>query len=214
MTAIELGKPGEADGAKVGELLAQTNENLGVEVAHALGDSAYSSAEAQRQAAEAGVELATKMPSSPKGKFGPERFQVNVQGDQARCPAGHLSDKVARQGDALLHKWDADVCATCPFKADCTEARARTLRVRSDFHARRRREKWARSTKGRAVLRERVAVEHAIARMKNLGAGVSRYFGRAKTKVQWLWTAALVNLLALFRLGAFEEDHALAGAGA
>jgi hypothetical protein len=37
-------------------------------------------------------------------------------------------------------------------------------------------------------------VEHAIGRIKYLGAGTARYFGRTKTKAQWLWTAAVVNL--------------------
>ena len=37
-------------------------------------------------------------------------------------------------------------------------------------------------------------VEHAIGRLKNLGVGSARYFGRAKTRAQWLWAAAVANL--------------------
>src|SRR5690606_22180360 len=36
--------------------------------------------------------------------------------------------------------------------------------------------------------------QHAIGRLKNLGAGVARCFGRAKTKVEWMWYAAVANL--------------------
>jgi hypothetical protein len=44
------------------------------------------------------------------------------------------------------------------------------------------------------VLKRRVVVEHAIGRLKNRGAGRARYFGRLKTRAQWLWSAAVVNL--------------------
>jgi len=44
------------------------------------------------------------------------------------------------------------------------------------------------------MLRQRIAVEHGFGRLKNLGAGAARYFGRAKTQTQWLWTAAAANL--------------------
>jgi len=39
-----------------------------------------------------------------------------------------------------------------------------------------------------------VVVEHAIGRLKHLGAGASRYFGQLKTKAQWMWSAAVANL--------------------
>ena len=39
-----------------------------------------------------------------------------------------------------------------------------------------------------------MAVEPALGRMKNLGAGHSRYFGKAKIKSHLLWSAAVVNL--------------------
>jgi len=71
--------------------------------------------------------------------------------------------------------------------------------VRPDFHGRRERERWAESQEGRELLRKRVVVEHAIGRLKNLGAGTARYFGRAKTEAQWLWTAAVVNLSLIWR---------------
>jgi hypothetical protein len=36
--------------------------------------------------------------------------------------------------------------------------------------------------------------------VKNLGAGTARYFGRKKTKIQWLWACALVNLRRIWAL--------------
>ena len=56
-----------------------------------------------------------------------------------------------------------------------------------------------RSKEGRLLLRQRVAVEHAIGRVKNLGAGAARCFGRAKTKIEWMWYAAVANLTLVWR---------------
>jgi hypothetical protein len=57
-----------------------------------------------------------------------------------------------------------------------------------------RRRQWAKSHEARDKLRQRVSVEHAIGRLKNLGAGQARYMGRDKTQAQWMWTAAVANL--------------------
>src|SRR5690606_4974789 len=41
---------------------------------------------------------------------------------------------------------------------------------------------------------ERQTVEHRLARMMQLGARQARYFGRAKSQLQWLLTATVANL--------------------
>ena len=82
------------------------------------------------------------------------------------------------------------------------------MRVADDFHDRRRREEYARSDIGRAILHDRVAVEHAIGRQKNAGAGKSRYMGRRKTLWQWFWIGALNNLKLAWR----SAEPVLAGA--
>ncbi len=146
------------------------------------------------QAAELNVELVTKMPSAPKDRLAPEQFHVSEDGDHARCPAGIDSTRVDKNKDCKVHKWDPAACQACELKQACRRASSRSLQVAPDFHERRKREHYARSEQGRRQLRQRVAVEHAIARLKNLGAGTARYLGRAKTLAQWLWTAAVSNL--------------------
>lgn len=194
ITAVDISSPGEADGEKVGDLFGQSSENTGREIDGGLGDCAYSSAEPQKQAKESGVDLKTKMPAPPKGRFGPGDFEVSDDRQTASCPAGHPSVKHYNAKDGVLHIWSPSLCESCPLKPKCTKAAKRQLIVRPDFHSRRRRERWARSEEGRLELRLRVIVEHVIGRMKNLGAGTARYFGQAKTKAQWQWTAAVVNL--------------------
>lgn len=200
ITAVEVDAPGTADGRHVESLIEQTQNTTGIKVDEAIGDSAYSSREAIKQAQRCHVNIKSKMPSPPKGKFGPGDFQVSEDGLQAFCPAGHPSMKSVLRKDGRVHLWPTERCSVCQFKDQCLrkDANRRTLSVVHDFHDRRRREQEAKSPEGRSHLRKRIAVEHAIGRIKNLGAGTARYFGQLKTESQWLWTAATVNLMKVF----------------
>jgi len=194
ITAVEVTAPAEPDGARVKSLLEQTQQTTDLPVLQALGDTAYSTRTALAQADEALLDLVTKMPSPPAGRLGPGAFEVSPDGKTAHCPAGLDSVKVKSNHGGYLHVWSPGVCGPCSLKQACTKALARSLSVLPDFHERRERERYARSAEGRALLRERTAVEHAIGRLKNLGAGSARHFGRAKARTQWLWTAAVANL--------------------
>jgi len=199
ITAVTTTAPGESDGAQVKGLLEETLRTTGQEISSALGDCAYSSRKALIQAEEIGVDLKTRMPSSSKvGLFGASDFEVSEAGRMARCPAGHKSQSQGKRktqaGAGIQHRWAEALCSVCPLKEQCTKAKRRTLYVPPDFHERRRREAHARSPQGLEELRLRIVVEHAIARLKNLGAGTARYVGRAKTRAQWLWCAAIANL--------------------
>lgn len=194
ITAVDVTAPAQADGAQIKSLLEKTQQTTELPVEQALGDTAYSSRTAIAAADEVGVELVTKMPSPPKGRYGPGAFQVSADGKNARCPAGIPSARAVRRADALVHHWSPESCGGCRLRDTCTKAAARTLFVPPDFHERRERERYASSTSGRSVLRQRIAVEHGFGRLKNLGAGAARYFGRANTHAQWLWTAAAANL--------------------
>lgn len=204
ITAVIMDEPGKADGAQVEALLEQTKKNTGREIDIALGDCGYSTREAAEQAARAGVELHTKMPGHRKGYYGPGDFEVSEDLRTAYCPAdlesARRSSRNAKDGQPaqVRHTWNPAFCGACPLKAGCTSGKSRTLSVPEDFHERRRREQYARSPEGRQELRQRVGVEHAIGRVKNLGAGKSRYFGRSKTQSQWFWTVAVANLSLIF----------------
>lgn len=195
ITAVAVTAPGTADGAMVGPLLEQSAQATGCEIAQALGDTAYSSRDALAQAKAAGVELVTKMPPDPKGRLPLGSFHVSEDRLHAVCPAGIESARRTRRHRDVIHLWSPAACGTCAMRERCTKAAARTMLVPPDFHERRERERYALSPDGRRLLRLRLAVEHAFGRTKNLGARVARCFGRKKTRVQWLWTAAVANLL-------------------
>ena len=195
ITAVAMTAPGESDGSQVHELLEETERTTKREVTVALGDTAYGTRPAQEQARTAGVELKTKMSLKRRGgRFVASDFEVSRDRQQAQCPAGHPSARRRCRRDAILHGWDPEVCARCALRERCTIGRHRTLTVRTDFHDRRAREQWSRTPEGQRLLRQRMVVEHGFGRMKHRGAGAARCFGRAKTKDQWSWTAAVVNL--------------------
>lgn len=194
ITAVEMTTPGDSDGSQVKALIEQTERNTQTPVDQALGDTAYSSATAVSQAKDAEVDLVAKMPSPPAGRFGPDAFTVSADGRTATCPAGNPSLHVYRNKDGLEHTWSAKMCSICPLRSKCTTGKYRTLRVPPNFHDRRERERHVRSEEGRLLLRQRVKAEHGIGRLKNLGAGAARCFGRAKTKIEWMWYAAVANL--------------------
>jgi len=229
ITAIDVSAPAESEGSRVGTLLKQSQELTQRPIELALGDTAYSSRTAQAEAQEVAVPLITKMPSPPKGSFGPGAFDVSEDGESARCPAGHPSSKLGRrtmkQGDErvefLLHTWTDDLCAPCPLKEQCLrkpgkgkqrKREQRMLRVLPDYHERREREAFARSEEGRTLLRERVAVEHTIGQAKNHGAGQASYMGRAKTHFEQLCTAALLNFKKIWSLASQPTAQAAVAA--
>ena len=194
ITAVEMSSPSSTDGSHVRSLLQQTQDLSDREVVEALGDSAYGTQTAVAQAREVGVELRTKMPANRAGFYGPGDFEVSEDGHHARCPAGHSSTRHGGNGSrGIQHFWCGQVCGSCARKPVCTTASRRTLSVGPTFHDRRERERFAQSAEGRAVLRLRIVVEHALARLKHLGAGTARYFGPVKSEGQWDWAAAVAN---------------------
>jgi transposase len=194
ITHVDVTAPSESEGSKVKESIEKTREVTGSAVEEALGDCAYSTRPAQEQAQKSEVVLRTRMPGHHKGYFAPGDFEVSADATRAACPAGHRSQTLHRHARGQVHMWSTKTCGACPLKARCTKAARRMLTVPPDFHERREKERYAQSPQGRARLRERVVVEHAIGRLKRRGAGQARYFGRSKTRLQWVLTAAAVNL--------------------
>jgi hypothetical protein len=142
ITAVDISAPGDCDGEKVSALIQQGEELSGSTVDQAVGDSAHSTAEAQKRAKERQIELGTKMPRPRKGLFGPGAFTLSEDLRTATCPAGHRSANQYKARDGILHEWSRKDCGSCPLKGRCTTSERRQIRARPDFHDRRRRERW------------------------------------------------------------------------
>jgi len=183
---VDVTAPSQSEGSKVSEAIAASRALTGSEIDDVLGDCAYSTRNAQQQAAESDVTLCTKMPGHRRGFFAPGDFTVSEDLTEATCPAGQASHTRQKHREGHAHYWSPHVCGACPLRSECTEAPRRTLTVPADFHERRAKERYARSVEGRAKIRKRVVVEHAIGRLKQRGAhAIAGSMRRLRNRAFW-----------------------------
>ena len=189
-----------------------------------IGDAAYGDGETRRIFADAGRTLVAKLPRRPERKrFPKEDFKIDLESGTCTCPAGHTTGKVYRIGSrrdrtGRLHgmrgfRFDAALCGACPLRELCVsagEGKGRTVSLHPQ-EALLQRARALQRSEGYAEYRQRrVAVEHRLARLVQLGMRQARYFGRSKTLFQLLMAAAVANLtLVAGKLGMMGE-----GAGA
>jgi hypothetical protein len=158
-------------------------------------DRAYASADLTQALAKSGTEILTKprpIRATP-GLFDKSDFKVDLRKKTATCPEGQTIPIVL--GDVA--RFDAKQCSACPRRAECTTAaagRGRTLSIPADEPTQRKFMKLVRSSKGRARLRERVAIEHTLARCASVQGIKARYRGTRKNLFDARRTAVVLNL--------------------
>ncbi len=177
-----------------------------------LGDCAYGSANNRREFLDAERELIAKQPRlHNRGRYTKQDFPVDEHTSERTCPAGHKACPSLRtrtwRGEKVkvrFYRWPAKTCAACPHTDRCLAPRkddapdaplhGRTLSEHPEEELLARARAQQRTPEFRAAYRERQTVEHRLARMMQLGARQARYFGRAKTELQWLIAATVANL--------------------
>jgi hypothetical protein len=127
------------------------------------------------------------------GRFTKADFQIDLKASTIRCPNGVTV--AAAPGQTA--RFPASECAACPTRELCTRAsndrgRSVTLHPQESFFLELRR--TAKTADGRARLRLRVAVEHALARVHNRQGDRARYHGLRKNLFDLRRHAALTNL--------------------
>lgn len=125
-----------------------------------------------------------------KGLFVKTDFAINIRRREVTCPNGKTAKAVA-SGTANFAVED---CSKCKLKPSCTTAAQRsvTLHPAEDLLIRLRRNNATRA--GRAELRERVAVEHHLARVGGIQGDTARYAGARKNELDLNRSAAIANL--------------------
>jgi hypothetical protein len=127
------------------------------------------------------------------GAFTKTAFDINVRAMTITCPAGETER--FRPGQVV--EFDADACGGCAQRVQCTMAapgtgRTVTMGTNEPLQARLRREMA--TPRGRARLRERVAVEHRLAHLVRRQGRRARYRGVRKNTFDVRRAAALQNL--------------------
>jgi hypothetical protein len=134
------------------------------------------------------------VPHAPRpGAFTKTAFDINVRDMTITCPAGETER--FRPGQVV--EFDPEGCGRCALRARCTMAapgsgRTVTMAANELLQARLRREMA--TPRGRARLRERVAVEHRLAHLVRRQGRRARYRGVRKNTFDVRRAAALQNL--------------------
>ena len=183
------------------EQIEAAEANTGLTVAETTGDCAYGDGGTRKKFADAGYPLGgtlhAKVPKEHQrgGMFPKSRFNIDLANNTVTCPAGHTTSKSQKGADGARVFSFGSVCSSCPLREQCTKnASGRTLQVHPQEALLREARAYQKSEDGRKRLRERVAIEHGLARLSHLGIGQARYFGRVKTKFQLLMACTVANL--------------------
>jgi hypothetical protein len=196
--AVEVLAGNAGDQEKALELVHQTERLMEVEVEETVGDCAYGGGPTRRDFAEEERVLTAKVPASTNGDCFPKRdFAIDLDQMEARCPAGQTTRDYHREGEGGggHFRFATSTCQACSLRSRCVKGQGpRTLTLQAEERLQQQARAHNQTVAGRKSLRERVVVEHRIARLVQLGIRKSRYFGRTKTCLQVVMAAVVANV--------------------
>lgn len=132
------------------------------------------------------------------GLFGKRSFNVNVRDGTITCPAGEVEPF---SPGAVVH-FDPEACGPCTLRASCTQAatgKGRSVTMGDDERLQKKLRGLQQSRAGREALRERVGVEHGLARLANRQGPRARYRGTRKNAFDLRRLSAVQNLEVIAR---------------
>ena len=198
ISGVEVLAGNAGDQEKALALVEQSERVMEAEVEETVGDCAYGGGPTRQAFADAERPLTAKVPVSQNGDcFAKSEFEVDLDGMEVRCPAGQTTCDYhsAGEGRGGRFVFAAATCQACPLRAQCVKGRGpRTVTIQAEERLQQQARAHNQTEAGRRSLRERVVVEHRIARLVGLGIRQSRYFGRKKTCFQVVMAAVVANL--------------------
>lgn len=206
ITAVDTTPGNMPDGEAAMDLVEASEANAEVEVEQVIGDTAYGSMQVRKDLGDREA-IAPTVKGSRKGDFGKQAFDIDLDNDCVKCPAGHTTHTYTWRNYRLskdtpkrrvkCFAFDKNVCGTCPHYEQCVgekRGRWRTITLHPEEGLLQQARALEQTAYFREVYRERVVVEHRIGRLVQLGMRQSRFFGRAKTQFQALMAATVANL--------------------
>src|SRR3954454_17821079 len=182
----------------------------GLVPAEHLVDAAYVDAELLvRSRDDHGIDLVGPPRPNPswqaklEGGYTPDRFEVDWDKGQVRCPQGRRSSAwnapVERSGAPYIRvQFRAADCGACPARPLCARAgQARHLRLhpRAEHEALKGARGRLATREGRRAYARRAGIEGTISQaVRAFGLRRSRYRGLARTHLQHVATAAAINV--------------------
>lgn len=206
--------PGNAhDAENKHALIEQTEQNTLTTVETIIGDTAYGSVEQRIEAQTDHRNLVAPVPTPPQtGRFTKDDFQIDLVDEHVTCPAGqttthwYCQKRKTKRGTQFKNKtfrFSAQQCQECALRDQCLKSqrmvspsgpRWRTVTVHEHEALLLEAKQFQRTDQFPTLYRLRVAVEHRIARLVQLGLRKARYLGNAKVLFQLAMAAAVANL--------------------
>jgi transposase len=130
------------------------------------------------------------------GRFARDQFTLDFAAGQLTCPAGVAMP--FEPGKTV--RFPAGTCAACPLRARCTtSSHGRSVSIHPDEALLAELRHRQHTPDGRAKLRERVAVEHALAHVGHWQGRRARYLGTRKNLFDLRRVAVVHNLHVIAR---------------
>jgi hypothetical protein len=195
---VELLAGNAGDQEKALDLVHQAERVMEAQVEETVGDCAYGGGPTRKAFADEQRLLTAKVPTSHNGECFPKSgFAIDLDRMEVRCPAGQTTTEYesqgVRRGGHFLFP-DA-TCQACSLRSQCVRGQGgRSISIQPEERLQQQARAHNQTQAGRHSLRERVVVEHGIARLVRLGIRQSRYFGKTKTCFQVIMAAFVANL--------------------
>lgn len=203
IAAVEVLAGNAGDQEKALELVHQSERVMEAEVEETVGDCAYGGGPTRRAFAEEDRVLTAKVPvSANRDCFPKSEFGIDLEKMEVRCPAGQTTShyRSAGEGRGGRFEFAAATCSACPLRSQCVRGQGpRTISIQAEEALQQQARAHNQTEAGQKRLRERVVVEHRIARLVHLGIRQSRYFGRTKTRLQVVMAALVANVSLVLR---------------
>lgn len=144
--------------------------------------------------------------ASRNGLFPKSAFAIDVDHDRVTCPAGQTTTTFQTTPEGGKTFGFGSACADCPLRRQCTTSKTgRSVSVHPQEARLQAARAYQKTPEGKARLRQRVVVEHRLARLGQLGIGQARYRGRAKTRFQLMLASSLANFRWVWNQEARQE---------
>jgi Transposase DDE domain/Transposase domain (DUF772) len=125
------------------------------------------------------------------GRFAKDQFSIDFAAGQLTCPAG--VSMPFQPGKTV--RFPKDTCAACPLRQRCTTSSSgRSVAIHPDEALLAELRQRQQTPEGRAELRERVQVEHALAHVGHWQGRRARYLGTRKNLFDLRRVAVVHNL--------------------
>ena len=168
-------------------------------------DRAYLASKLVQQRSETLAIFCKAWPVRQGPYFPKSAFQLDWERHELRCPGGEMMPFVP----GVMVKFPATTCARCTLRPRCTtSASGRSVSIHPDEALLQELRERQQTPQGRAQLRERVAVEHALAHVGRWQGRRARYQGVRKNVFDLRRCAVVHNLHVLMHLPQIEWQAA------